>query len=164
MKTKLRILSVIVGISGVVALALLMYFGIIGDLYLWVIYAFGVSLLLILIPLAMRAKREDEYYETLQNVKQAKKALSAIKPEEKTGVIKLRAVRNQLAETAICFREIVEEKELYGLQPLLSRLSEAATHYKDDENFQAVLTDATIRADLSLLNEIEEELKKPHGN
>ena len=160
MKTKLRIASVIVGVLGVVALAVLLTLDIIKDLYLWVYYAFGVSLLMILIPLNFRVKREDEYYDALQNVRQAKKAMSTLKPDKKTGLVKLRAVKNELAETSICFREIVSEKELYDLQPYVSKLDEAITHYKDDENFQVVLTDETIRADLELLNDIEDALIK----
>ena len=164
MKTKLRFLFALVGLAGIVALIILLVLDVYDFNELWVDYAFGVSILFVVIPLNSRAAKKDEFYDALRNVKDSRFALSKIDPTKRVGLLNLQAARNQLADLEICFREIVNNHDLYALVPLLEQVGKAENHYKDDDNFQASLTETIVKEDLELLDKIEAELLKLREN
>ena len=158
MKTKLGIAFALLGVAGVVALIVLLILQVFDLNAWWVDYAFGVSVLLVIIPLNFRAAKKDEYYDALRNVKDARFALGRIDPSKRVGLLKLQAARGQLAELAICFREIVNNHDLYALQPLLNKLEQAQDHYKDDDDFNAHLTAEVLDEDQKTIDEVEKAL------
>ena len=158
MKTKLGILFALVGVSGIVAMIVLLILQVFEFDEWWVDYAFGVGALLIVIPLNFRSAKKDEYYDALRNVKESRYALSQIDAKKRVGLLKLQAARNQLAELAICFREIVTERDLFALLPLLERVEQAENHYKEDDDFRAALTEEIVDGDLQLVGEVEDVL------
>ncbi|MBR1748074.1 MAG: hypothetical protein IJ735_07745 [Clostridia bacterium] len=160
MKTKLGILFIILGVLGIAAVVTLSVLGIIDPSALWFDYAVGGCALLIFVPLNFLTRKKSDYDDTIKNVRQARSALSKIKADEESGIVKLSSARNQIYEAEICMQEVVDGKELYELRPLLNALSEAKDHYKEDDNFQAKITEATLQADLHLLDDVESAMIK----
>lgn len=160
MKTKIGIAFVAFGAAVIIVFAVLIGLRIIPDLGLWMTYIVGIAVLCIVVPLNFRANREDEYHDALQNVAQAKRALKKIQSGKKMDTFRLQAVRKELDETSICFRDVVMEKEIYELLPVLEKLENASDHYLSGENLYAVLDEETIQTDLLLLEITEKELLK----